>query len=328
MLALQDGDSLLRHQIGKLIGSLGEEKFESELLSTLNKIFRVDLYSVFPFDRDERLQGLMAASRPSIDLARDLGGRFCSKYWRGDIAILGARGAALGAGPRFWRTPWTDVPCEGMKRDLYCRVGIVEKMSTRLFVSSGSIIWSVYRRDEFFSQSEFDAFRDMSDVISAAIAKHLRLSEASFPTDGDCLSRSSLLSSIQRRAPHLSKREWEVCEGIARGKTTNVIAEELGIKFSSVLTYKKRIYEKLGVSTQRELLAIMLEDSTSSRELAKGASSGQLCAEYKQALLRRGSDQFREVAQPSEFKRRTAVRRRGQGITQDPLQGIRVIDEL
>ena len=57
MLALQDGNSLLRHQIGKLIGSLGEEKFESELLSTLNKIFRVDLYSVFPFDRDERLHG-------------------------------------------------------------------------------------------------------------------------------------------------------------------------------------------------------------------------------------------------------------------------------
>ena len=28
MLALQDGNSPLRHQIGKLIGSLGEEKFE------------------------------------------------------------------------------------------------------------------------------------------------------------------------------------------------------------------------------------------------------------------------------------------------------------
>ena len=204
--------------------------------------------------------GLMAASRPSIDLARDLGGRFCTKYWRGDIAILGVRRASLGTGPRFWRTPWTDVPSEGMKRELYCRVGIVEKMSTRLFLSSGSIIWSVYRRDEFFSQDEFDRFRDMSDVISAAIAKHLQLSEVSFPTDSDRLSRSNLLSSIQRRAPHLSGREWEVCEGIARGKTTNVIAEELGIKFSSVLTYKKRIYEKLGVSTQRELLAIMLEE--------------------------------------------------------------------
>jgi DNA-binding CsgD family transcriptional regulator len=152
-------------------------------------------------------------------------------------------------------------------------------MSTRLFLSSGSIIWSVYRRDEFFSQAEFDRFRDMSDVISAAIAKHLRLSEVPFPTDSDRLSRSNLLSSIQRRAPHLSGREWEVCEGIARGKTTNVIAEELGIKFSSVLTYKKRIYEKLDVSTQRELLAIMLEDATSPRDAGKAASSRQLGAE-------------------------------------------------
>jgi DNA-binding NarL/FixJ family response regulator len=97
--------------------------------------------------------------------------------------------------------------------------------------------------------------------------------------DSDRLSRSNLLSSIQRRAPHLSGREWEVCEGIARGKTTNVIAEELGIKFSSVLTYKKRIYEKLDVSTQRELLAIMLEDATSPRDAGKAASSRQLGAE-------------------------------------------------
>src|SRR4029079_17677830 len=131
----------------------------------------------------------------------------------------------------------------------------------------GSVIWSVYRRADFFLQDEFELFRDMNDVISAAIVKHLRIAAISFPMEGDRVARSNLLSSIERRAPHLSGREWEVCEGIARGKTTNAIAAELGIKFSSVLTYKKRIYEKLGVSTQRELLAIMLRDSTSSRNL-------------------------------------------------------------
>jgi DNA-binding CsgD family transcriptional regulator len=280
MPVLQHREPLSWRQIGKLIGSLGEDEFESELLITLNKMFRVDLYAVFPFDRDERLMGVMAASRPTPDLARDLASRFCNKYWRGDVAILGARKSSLSGGPRHWRTRWTDVSPEAIKQELYCRVGIVEKMSTRLALSSGSIIWSVYRRDEFFSQEEFDMFREISDVISAAIAKHLRLDDISFPADGGHTSRSNLLSSIERRAARLSGREWEVCEGIARGKTTNVIAYELGIKISSVLTYKKRIYEKLGVATQRELLADMLRDSTSSRSLGNIPTSTQLSAEH------------------------------------------------
>ena len=268
MLVQQISESRLQRQIGKMISSLGGGGFESELLTTLNKLFRVDMYAVFPVDRDERLRGIMASSRPTTDLARDLACRFFSKYWQGDFAILGARKSSLGGGPRHWRTPWNDIPSEEVKQDLYCRVGIMEKMSTRLSLSSGRIIWSVYRRDEFFSQDEFDLFRETSDVISAAIAKHLQLAELSLPIEcSGYVGRSNLLSSIERRAPRLSGREWEVCEGIARGKTTNTIAHELGIKFTSVLTYKKRIYEKLGVSTQRELLAVMLRDSTSSRNL-------------------------------------------------------------
>jgi DNA-binding CsgD family transcriptional regulator len=274
MLALETSETRLRRQIGKLIASLGEDAFQSELLTTLNKLFRVDMFAIFPFDRDDRLLGIMAASRPTTDLARDLAYRFCDKYWRGDIAILGAKNQSLSDGPRHWRTRWNEVPSEEVKQDLYCRVGIVEKMSTRLSLSSGKIIWSVYRRDEFFTHEEFELFREMSDVISAAITTHLRLAELSFPTECDRpASRSTLLSSIERRAPHLSRREWEVCEGIAQGKTTNVIAHELGVKFSSVLTYKKRIYDKLGVATQRELMAVMLRDSTSSRNLGKIADS-------------------------------------------------------
>src|SRR3954471_1996056 len=198
MLAPQSGESQLRRQIGQLIGSLGEDQFEAELLITLNAMFRVDLYAVFSFDRDERLMGLMAASKPTSELARDLSRRFCDNYWRGDVAILGAKKAPCGGSPRYWRTRWNDVPSERLRRELYCRVGIVEKMSTRLLLSSGSIIWSVYRRDQFFSEGEFGTFRDMGDLISAAIAKHLRIGEVSFLTDNrDHPSKSNLLSSIE-----------------------------------------------------------------------------------------------------------------------------------
>ena len=194
----------------------------------------------------------MAASRPTTDLARDLACRFLQqilarryRYPRSEESISPV--AVHG----YWRTRWNEIPSEELKEDLYCRVGHHGKdVDSSVVVFGQSIIWSVYRRDEFFSQDEFDLFRETSDVISAAIVKHLGLVELSFPSNCDgYASRSNLLSSLERRAPRLSGREWEVCEGIARGKDNEDIAEELGIKFSSVLTYKKRIYEKLGVST-------------------------------------------------------------------------------
>ena len=266
ILGRQHGWPSMRSQMAKLIGAMGESEFEEELLVTLNKLFRIDLYAVFPFDRADRLLGIMTASRPTTELARDLACRFCNNQSRTNVAIMGGRNASLIGGAQHWRMRWNEVPSEEIKQEFFCRVGIVEKMSTRLSSSSGTIIWSVYRRNEFFSNDEFEIFREMSEVISAALAKHLRFADLAFPIvcNGQT-ARSNLLSSLEHRAPRLSGREWEVCEGIARGKTTNIIAGELGIKLSSVLTYKKRIYGKLGVSTQRELMAIMLRDATSSR---------------------------------------------------------------
>src|SRR6478735_5968924 len=114
MLAPYPGESPLRHQVGKLIGSLGEDQFEADLLTTLNAMFRVDLYAVFPFDRDDRLTGIIAASKPNCELARDLSWRFSNKYWRGDAAILGAKKTSC-SNPRFWRTRWNDVISEELR---------------------------------------------------------------------------------------------------------------------------------------------------------------------------------------------------------------------
>ena len=54
----------------------------------------------------------------------------------------------------------------------------------------------------------------------------------------------------------LSRREHQVAELICLGMTTTGISLELGISENTVLTYRKRIYGKIGISSQRELLAM------------------------------------------------------------------------
>ncbi|WP_137699359.1 helix-turn-helix transcriptional regulator [Marimonas lutisalis] len=54
----------------------------------------------------------------------------------------------------------------------------------------------------------------------------------------------------------LSDREQAVCLGILSGRKTEAIAADLGVAPSSVVTYRKRAYGKLGITSRAGLFAI------------------------------------------------------------------------
>lgn len=54
----------------------------------------------------------------------------------------------------------------------------------------------------------------------------------------------------------LSDRERAVCLGMLAGKKAEAIAADLGVAPSSVVTYRRRAYEKLGISSRGALFAI------------------------------------------------------------------------
>lgn len=77
------------------------------------------------------------------------------------------------------------------------------------------------------------------------------------------LGRLALLHFEQREAGGvpdalmaLSERERDVCLGVLAGKKAEVIANDLGVAPTSVVTYRRRAYDKLGISSRGELFAI------------------------------------------------------------------------
>lgn len=62
-----------------------------------------------------------------------------------------------------------------------------------------------------------------------------------------------------RRNPSLTQRDHDVLASLLKGQTTDAMAESLGLTISSAQTYVKRLYRKLGLSGQRELLAWLME---------------------------------------------------------------------
>jgi len=68
-----------------------------------------------------------------------------------------------------------------------------------------------------------------------------------------------LLARLHRRHPGLTKRELDVLRGLLQGLENEALAQRLGLEFSSVQTYVKRVHRKLGVASQRELMGLLVQ---------------------------------------------------------------------
>ena len=64
------------------------------------------------------------------------------------------------------------------------------------------------------------------------------------------------LQSNNAALPHelLSEREYEIFLMIAGGKTVSAIAEELSLSVATVSTHRRRILEKMGLSTNADIV--------------------------------------------------------------------------
>jgi DNA-binding NarL/FixJ family response regulator len=67
-------------------------------------------------------------------------------------------------------------------------------------------------------------------------------------------------SHDQRAIPSLTKREKQLLELLAQGKTTAVIAEELFLSRFTVDTYRKNLLQKFEVKNTSELLMLLVQE--------------------------------------------------------------------
>lgn len=100
---------------------------------------------------------------------------------------------------------------------------------------------------------ELNKLRSLADLLMSMVARHADLT-ASRPQITPALSSLSSIHECLLASSDLSRRESEVCARILFGMSSYGIAVDLGIGKESVMTYRKRAYQRLGIATQRELL--------------------------------------------------------------------------
>lgn len=121
--------------------------------------------------------------------------------------------------------------------------GFQDKLAILRGTEQGNVYINLYRRSSRFDP-RFDDARQAEQwgrLISSLLCKHLALNQ-----------------QLQHEGPlaFLSEREQQVCRAVLRGKKNEQIAAELGIAASSVITYRKRAYDKLGISSRAQLFAL------------------------------------------------------------------------
>lgn len=156
--------------------------------------------------------------------------------------------------------------------DLHNRLKIIEPYNTQL----KKLVQSTFKKNERYSLERHDqeqvggAMQLYSDGHQSAYlitVSPLKVLSASMILDNNQIAlflskmqdRKRLSKTLLKSTFQLTAREIEICQHFMDDQHLENIALKCGITLSSLRTYLKTIYQKLGCSSQAEMMRILIE---------------------------------------------------------------------
>lgn len=234
--------------------AIGRPEFPQTLMAGLRRTAAVDHCMVFTFDA-------AGTARCRLDLGAiasgaELGAAYSGHYHRSDpnrdiLLEAGIRHAPIvlpGFAARMYG--------RGYRKLFFEDSGIVDKFATAIWTGGTCFYLNFYRLAAAggFRPHQVQRLRQAAPAITAAVARHL---DAAPPP----ARRPAGLAALFAASPvlkALTARERAVCLRILSGLSSEAISADLAISIHSTLTYRRRAYQRLGISSQNELFALVL----------------------------------------------------------------------
>jgi LuxR family transcriptional regulator, activator of tox operons len=235
--------------LAPLLSALGTDGFGPVLMDLLHLHCGADLCSVFTLTNDKPGVLVAESSDPaSSAFARVASLRYAQRYWRRDVAALSTLGRAHRT-VQILKRPARGIRDVEYQHECYTEGSVTERVSLYR-LGSPSIIANVYRERASgpFQPQHIEAFAALAQVLHAALVHHARLLMMVQPVPDP----AGLLHRLTQRTD-LSPREAQVTALIVTGLDQAQIADRLGLRPSSVITYRARAYQKLGVTGRAQL---------------------------------------------------------------------------
>jgi len=268
-------------KLNKTICKLGRTEFEDSLFDLVNAAVRVDHCAVFINNNDGTTAHLFTKSKLDEAICKSLASAYTEGFHARDPKLVPAAQKSAAQklkepnDVKMTLLPYT--PTTAYDRDYQDRffkdTGLVDKVSSLLQTRQYTIYCSFYRLSETgrFVAPEFDELSRILPILTNLIFKHFRLTGLKEKENQPdpiitqvALSRSpdaltSLLDAKNDIFAQLTNREREVCIRILQGYSSEAIALDLQVAKSTIHTYRKRAYARLGISSQNELFSLCLE---------------------------------------------------------------------
>jgi DNA-binding CsgD family transcriptional regulator len=235
--------------------AIGRPAFPQALISALRRVADVGHCMVFSFAGERSTACLLDAG--NIPIGRDLGVAYSEHFHQSDPnrdAIFGGHGVTAPVLlPTFARRMYSD----SYRKIFFEDSDIVDKFAAAIWVEDTCFYVNFYRitAQGRFTPGEIRRLLAVAPAVSAAVARHFQLGATA---DDDPIGRLKTLFETSEPLAALTAREKDVCLRILSGFSSEAIAAELGISLHSALTYRKRAYDRLGISSQNELFGIVL----------------------------------------------------------------------
>lgn len=234
-----------------IVEGIGKDCFVERVLCAVQPVFRASHCVALAIDRMDAAP--LGFSSVDGEGARFAGAHFiASGYFRQDnnLRLLGrlAGGAVPGPSMLSSQSP-VDVQNLDHRETCYERLGIVERLSIVVCPRGPArpLFLNLYRthRDGAVSGRELDSLHALAPLLARALVRHAEL--AALP----------IRRSISDPFATLSARERAVIDGICAGLSTKEIAQQLDIKVTTVITYRQRAYQRLGIQRRLDLIRLL-----------------------------------------------------------------------
>lgn len=237
-----------------IIDAIGDDGFASELLLFLNDICGAEHCAIFRLESGQPVE-LGAASLDGSETAHRCVSTYIeSKLWQRDPVMTAARFTFNHVHPSLIQMDVLALEDRELRDTIYSHMGQRLLLCGRSAV--GHVALSVLHSADspMFSADAIASLEGLASPLLSIVGKHasavwqrrlLLESLSSLDEIEACVAASPL---------PFPRREAQVCSRILYGISSLGIAMELGVSEETVMTYRKRVYHRLGIGTQRELL--------------------------------------------------------------------------
>ncbi|MBR0717660.1 helix-turn-helix transcriptional regulator [Bradyrhizobium liaoningense] len=246
------GSGLAAGDITPAVLAIGRPDFPDVLIETLRRQADVGHCMVFALTSKGTASCLLDAG--NIPIGSDLGAAYAGQFHASDPNRDALFEGQVRTAPILLPAFAPRMYDARYRKIFFQDSGIVDKFATAIWVDDTCFYVNFYRiaAQGRFGRAQLERLKTIAPAIGASVARHFQTT-APRPEQN-----IAALFATQAPLSDLTAREQDVCRGILAGLSSEAISQELGISLHSTLTYRKRAYEKLGISAQNELFAIVL----------------------------------------------------------------------